>query len=213
MSWKEFITAPVVKPVLIGVGLLSFQQLDGINAVLFNAADIFSKAGIKEPKLASLPLTGVQLIGNMITLLTLDKIGRRIPLYSGALGMAASLIGLGVYFELYQKFSSITWLSILSSVSYCFFYSMSWGPVPWIVMAEIIPLRARGLGTGISTVACWVTLFLVTETYSTLAGALRNQGVMWFYAGLCFFAYIFVIIFVPETKKRSLEEIESIFRN
>ena len=213
MSWKEFITAPVVKPVLIGVGLLSFQQLNGINAVLFNAADIFSKAAIKEPKLASLPLTGVQLIGNMIALLTLDKIGRRIPLYSGALGMAASLIGLGVYFELYQTFSSITWLSILCSVSYCFFFSMSWGPVPWIVMAEIIPLRARGRGTSVCTVACWVTLFLVTETYSTLAGTLKNQGVMWFYAGLCFFAYIFVVIFVPETKKRSLEEIESIFRN
>ena len=212
MSWKEFFTAPVIRPMMLSVGLLSFQQFCGINAVLFNAADIFAKAGLSDAKLASLPLTAVQFLGNIMTCLLVDRIGRRIPLWTAALGMATSLIGLGVYFQIYKIVDSISWLSTFCSVLFCFFYSLAWGPVPWIVMGEIIPLRARGLGTGFSTAACWITLFLVTKTYVSLVDVFGNQGVCWFYAGLCFFAFIFVVLFVPETKGRSLEEIESSFQ-
>lgn len=212
MSCKEFFTTPVIKPVMLSVGLLCFQQFCGINAVLFNAADLFSKAGLSDAKLASLPLTAVQLIGNVIACLLVDRIGRCSPLWIAALGMAGSLTGLGVYFEIYETVSGISWLSIFCSVLFCFFYSLAWGPIPWIVMAEIIPLRARGLGTGISTVACWVTLFLVTKTYVTLDDAFGDQGVCWFYAGLCCCAVAFVVLLVPETKGKSLEEIESSFQ-
>ena len=212
MSCKEFFTGPVIKPVILSIGLLSFQQFCGINVVLFNAADIFAKAGLSDAKLASLPLTAVQLIGNVLACLLVDKIGRCIPLWTAALGMATSLIGLGVYFEIYEAVASISWLSIFCSVLFCFFYSLAWGPIPWIVMGEIIPLRARGLGTGLSTVACWVTLFLVTKTYVTLDEALGDQGVCWFYAGLCCCACGFVVLLLPETKGRSLEEIESSFQ-
>lgn len=211
MSCREFFTAPVIKPVMLSVGLLSFQQFCGINAVLFNAADIFSKAGLSDAKLASLPLTAVQLIGNLITCVIVDRIGRCIPLWTSALGMATSLIALGIYFAIYDAVANISWLSILCSVLFCFSYSLAWGPIPWIVVSEIIPLRARGLGTGLSTVACWVALFLVTKTYVNLDKAIGKQGVCWFYAGLCCCACGFVIFLVPETRGRSLEEIESSF--
>lgn len=213
MSYQEFFTSPVMKPLMLSVGLLSFQQFCGINAVLFNAAEIFSKAGVSDAKLASLPLTGVQLIGNLLTCFLVDRVGRCLPLWTSALGMAISLIGLGVYFEIYESVAHISWLSILCSVLFCFFYSLAWGPIPWIVMAEIIPLRARGLGTGLSTLACWVALFLVTKTYVTLDSAIRDQGVCWFYAGLSCVACAFVVLLVPETKGRSLEEIESSFQS
>lgn len=180
---------------------------------MFNAAGIFSKAGLGDPKLASLPVSLVQLLGTIITCFLVDRIGRRILLWTNALGMAASLIGLGVYFQIYENTADISWLAVLTSVLFSFFFSAAWGPVPWVVMSEIIPLRARGVGTGLATMTCWVMFFLVTKTYVTLESAFGNQGVCWFYAGFNFAAFVYVVAFVPETKGRTLEEIELSFRH
>ncbi|KAL9959646.1 hypothetical protein ACROYT_G032986 [Oculina patagonica] len=210
---QEFVTAPVAKPILISVILLALQQVCGINAVMFNAAGIFSKAGLGDPKLASLPVSIVQLLGTIMTCFLVDRIGRRILLWTNALGMAASLIGLGVYFQIYENTADISWLAVLTSVLFSFFFSAAWGPVPWVVMSEIIPLRARGVGTSLATMTCWVMFFLVTKTYVTLESAFGNQGVCWFYAGFNFAAFVYVFVFVPETKGRTLEEIELSFRH
>jgi len=210
---QEFFTAPVVKPLLISVGLLCLQQVTGINVVLFNAADIFSKGGLSDPKLASFPVSIVQLVGTLIASFLVDKIGRRLLLWTNALGMGISLIGLGVYFQIYQTTSSISWLSILTSVLFSFFFSLAWGPFPWVVMAEIIPFRARGVGTSLATMICWIMFFVVTKTYVSLESAFGNQGACWFYAGWCFVAFVIVVLFVPETKGRTLEEIEESFHS
>ena len=197
---------------LISVGVLSLQQLCGMNAVLFNAADIFSKAGLSNPKLASFPVSIVQLVGTLMACFLVDRIGRRVLLWTNALGMATSLIGLGVYFEIYKTTEAISWLSILTAVLFSFFFSLAWGPVPWVVMAEFIPLRARGVGTSVAALTNWVLVFVVTKTYVTLEEAFGNQGVCWFYAGWCCVAFIFVVLFLPETKGRTLEEIEFSFQ-
>ena len=181
--------------------------------MLFNAADIFSKAGLSDPKLVSFPVSVVQLVGTLIACLLVDKIGRRLLLWTNALGMAISLIGLGIYFKIYQTTNAISWLSILTSVLFSFFFSLAWGPVPWIVMAEIIPLRARGLGTGLATMTSWIMFFLVTKTYVTLESAFGNQGVCWFYAAWCCVAFVIVVLLVPETKGKTLEEIEASFHS
>ena len=198
---------------LISAALLFLQQFSGINAILFNAADIFSKAGLSDPKLASSPVGIVELAGNIMVFFLVDRYGRRILLWTNALGMAASLIALGVYFQIYEITPGISWLSILSSVLFSFFFSFAWGPVPWIVMAEIIPLRARGVGTSLATMTCWIIFFVVTKTYVPLESSIGNQGVCWFYAGWCFVAFLIVVLFVPETKGRTLEEIESAFHS
>jgi len=181
--------------------------------VLFNAADIFSKGGLSDPKLASFPVSIVQLVGTLIASFLVDKIGRRLLLWTNALGMGISLIGLGVYFQIYQTTSSISWLSILTSVLFSFFFSLAWGPFPWVVMAEIIPFRARGVGTSLATMICWIMFFVVTKTYASLESAFGNQGACWFYAGWCFVAFVIVVLFVPETKGRTLEEIEESFHS
>ena len=188
------------------------QQFCGINAILFNAADIFSKAGLSDPKLASSPVSIVELAGNVMAFFLVDRYGRRILLWTNALGMAASLIGLGVYFQIYETTTGISWLSVLTSVLFSFFFSLAWGPVPWVVMAEIIPLRARGVGTSLSAMVVWITLFAVTKTYESLESSIGSQGVCWFYAGWCFVAFLIVVLFVPETKGRTLEEIERSFQ-
>ena len=181
--------------------------------MLFNAADIFSKAGLSDPKLVSFPVSAVQLIGTVAACFLVDKIRRRVLLWTNALGMGISLIGLGVYFEIYQSTSAISWLSILTSVLFSFFFSLAWGPVPWLYTAEVIPLRARGIGTSLATISSWVSFFLVTKTYVTLESAFGNQGACWFYAGWCCVAFVIVVLFVPETKGKTLEEIESSFQS
>jgi len=193
------------------VGLLFFQQITGINAVLFNAADIFSKAGLGDPKLASLPVSLVQLAGTVSACYLVEKMGRRLLLWTNALGMGISLIGLGVYFEIYKEHSGLSWLSILTSVLFSFFFSLAWGPVPFLYMAEVIPLKARGVGSSLATMASWVSLFVVTGTYSNLESEFGNQGACWFYAAWCFVAFVVVVLFVPETKGKTLEEIEVSF--
>ncbi|KAJ7379390.1 Solute carrier 2 (Facilitated glucose transporter) member 8 [Desmophyllum pertusum] len=125
---QEFFTVPVAKPVLISVGVLSLQQLCGMNAVLFNAADIFSKAGLSNPKLASFPVSIVQLVGTLMACFLVDRIGRRVLLWTNALGMATSLIGLGVYFEIYKTTEAISWLSILTAVFVFFLLFPGMGP-------------------------------------------------------------------------------------
>ena len=213
ITCQEFFTAPVIKPVLISVGLLCLQQVTGINVVLFNAADIFSEAGLADPKLASFPVSIVQLFGTLIACFLVDKLGRRLLLWTNSLGMAISLIGLGIYFKIYQSTISISWLSILTSVLFSFFFSLAWGPVPWVYMAEIIPLRARGVGTSLATMICWIMFFLVTKTYVTLESAFGNQGACWFYAAWCCVSFVIVFLFVPETKGKTLEEIEASFHS
>ena len=181
--------------------------------MLFNAADTFSKAGLGDPKLVSLPVSLVQPAGTVSACYLVEKIGRRLLLWTNALGMGVSLLGLGVYFQIYQSHSGISWLSILTSVLFSFFFSLAWGPVPWLYTAEVIPLRARGVGTSLATISSWASLFLVTRTYANLESAFGNQGACWFYAAWCFVAFVIVVLFVPETKGKTLEEIEASFHS
>ena len=209
-----------------------FQQFCGVNAVLFNAATIFGTAGFSNGKLVSITVGLVQFVGTGLACLLMDKAGRRILLLTTALGMCVSLVALGVYFEIYippttppptdggsllgsisQSVSAekISWLSILSIVLFYFFFSLAWGPVPWLVMSEIFPLRARGPASSFAALTNWAMAFTVTKTFKSMVATLNNQGVYWFYAGFCFLAFLFVYLLMSETKGKSLEEIEALF--
>ena len=216
-----------------------FQQFCGVNAVLFNAADIFAIAGFSDGKLVSIAVGLVQFLGTGLACLLMDKAGRRILLWTTALGMCMSLLALGVYFEIYipppttppptdgslasdtvfqlgsisrsVPAKTISWLSILCIVLFNLIFALAWGPVPWLVMSEIFPLRARGPASSFATLVNWTLAFVVTKTYDSMADTLSIQGVYWFYAGCCFLGFIFVYLLMPETKGKTLEEIEALF--
>lgn len=210
-----------------------FQQFCGVNAVLFNAAHIFAEAGFKDGKLVSIAVGLVQFVGTALACLVMDKAGRRILLWTTAIGMCVSLAALGVYFEIYippegessasetvsllgsishsVPAKKISWLSILCIVLFNLMFALAWGPVPWLVMSEIFPLRARGPASSFATLANWTLAFVVTKTYQSMVDALFIQGVYWFYAGFCLLAFIFVLVLMPETKGKTLEEIETMF--
>ena len=201
--------------------------------MLFNAAHIFAIAGFTQGKLVTIAVGAVQFVGTALACLLMDKAGRRILLWTTALGMCVSLLVLGIYFEIYippkdsgsasdtvsllgsishsVPAKSISWLSILCLVLFNLIFALAWGPVPWLVMSEIFPLRVRGPASSFATMANWTLAFIVTKTYESMASALTIQGVYWFYAGCCFLGFIFVYLLLPETKGKTLEEIEALF--
>ena len=198
--------------------------------MLFNAAHIFAVAGFTDAKLVSISVALVQFFGTGLACLVVDKTGRRILLWTNAILMCVSLLALGVYFEIYippekaAQASSllgsishsvpaekISWLSILCLILFNLGFSLAWGPIPWLVMSEIFPLRARGPASSFATLCNWTMAFVVTKTFEDLQSALTDAGVYWFYAGWCFLGFAVVYFFLPETKGKTLEEIEAMF--
>ena len=211
------------------------QQFSGVNAVLFYAASVFKAAGFDNAKLASISVGLIQFFGTALACLVMDRAGRRILLWTMALGMCITLAGLGFYFEVYIRpngtdstpasdtvsllgsishsveASKISWLSILCLVLFNLEFALAWGPIPWLVMSEIFPLKARSPATGLATLSNWLLAFVVTKTYNSLVSEIMIQGTFWFYSGCSFLGFVFTFFVVPETKGKTLEEIEIMF--
>jgi len=103
------------------------------------------------------------------------------------------------------------WLSLVSLLVYIAFFSLGWGPLPWLITAEVLPARAKSLGGGIATACNWFFAFLTTKEFQALEMGLHNFGAFWLFAGICLFGFVFVYFYVPETRGKSLEEIEAEF--
>ena len=215
MALRDWLSPVIVKPLIISIGLMVFQQCSGINAVVFNAASIFEDAGFTDSKLVTISVGLIQFVGTGLACLIMDKAGRRILLLIMAVGMCVTLVGLGFYFEIIARHSveasKISWLSILCIVLFNLSYSVAWGPVPWLVMSEIFPLQARGPASSIATLSNWLLAFIVTKTFPTMQAGLSVQGTYWFFGGWCFVGFVFVYFLLPETKGKTLEEIEALF--
>lgn len=211
------------------MAVMFFQQFCGINAVLFNCAFIFKEAGFKNGKDVSIIVAAVQFFGTGCACLIVDKAGRKTLLWTTALVMTVSLIALGFFFELAilkegkevsglldsihhsVPVHKISWIAILSLILYNLAFALAWGPVPWLLMSEVFPLRARGIASSISTLFNWSVAFTVTKTFVNFQNAFTPPGTYWVYAGVSFLAFLFVVLRVPETKGKSLEEIERLF--
>jgi len=103
------------------------------------------------------------------------------------------------------------WISLVSLLIFVAVFSLGWGPLPWLITAEVLPARAKSLGGGIATACNWFFAFLTTKEFESLELALQNFGAFWLFAGICLVGVIFVFFYVPETKGKSLEEIEAEF--
>jgi SP family facilitated glucose transporter-like MFS transporter 8 len=157
-------------------------------------------------------IVGAVLVGaTILSCIFADLAGRRILLLISGLLMATSIIVLGVYFYLSTvvHVSNIGWLSLLSLLIFVAFFSIGWGPLPWLVMSEMLPARAKGLAGGLATSVNWLFAFIATKEFEDLQMALNNYGAFWAFGCICFLGVIFVFFFLPETKGKSLEEIES----
>lgn len=205
-------------PLTIGIGLLVLQQLSGINAVLFYSTNIFQSAGISSGNAATCALGAIQVLATAITTWLLDKAGRRLLLIVSAVGMTVSLVLVAVAFFLEgivpkdsHLYTVMGILSLVGLVAMVISFSLGLGPIPWVIMSEILPVNIKGLAGSVATLANWLTAFVTTMTANLLLHW-SSGGTFTIYAVISVFAVVFATCWVPETKGRALEEIQQSFR-
>jgi SP family galactose:H+ symporter-like MFS transporter len=207
---------PLVKPALIiGVSLAIFQQVTGINTVIYYAPTIFQFAGITSASaaiLATVAVGVVNVIMTIVAIMLLDRVGRRPLLLIGLAGMVFSLGLLGAVFFLPSLLSSLGDLAVVGLMLYVASFAIGLGPVFWLLISEIYPLRVRGLAMSIASEANWGFNLIIALTFLTLVQVLGQSGTFWLYALVGVGAWIFAFLLIPETKGKTLEEIEEHWR-
>ncbi len=202
--------------ILIGVALSVFQQFVGINVVLYYAPEIFKKIdpNTDGALLLTIIVGIVNFLFTIIAIKTVDKYGRKPLMIIGALGMAVAMFSLGFVF-----YGGATgYLALACMMLYVASFAMSWGPVTWVLLSEIFPNKIRGKAMAIAVAAQWISNYLVSLTFpmmddNTYLTEYFNHGfAYWIYGVMSLLAMIFVWKFVPETKGKTLEEMEEIWR-
>ncbi len=194
----------------IGVSLALLQQVTGINTVIYYGPQIFQMAGISSNTASILAQTLVGTVNVLLTLVAIffvDRVGRKPLLYIGLAGMFLALTTLGIAFAQPHLSGSLGTIALVSMMVYVGCFAFSLGPIVWLLISEIFPLPARGLGMSISTLANWVGNFLVSQFFLTMINKLGRPLTFWVYAALCVVTILFIRAMVPETKRELLEEI------
>ncbi|XP_043516632.1 facilitated trehalose transporter Tret1-like isoform X1 [Frieseomelitta varia] len=204
-----------LKPVLISLGLMFFQQLSGINAVIFYTVQIFKDAGSSIDENISTIIVGiVNFISTFVAASVIDKLGRKMLLYISGISMCLTLFTFGTFFYVKSTGTDVTsfgWIPLLSLIVYVIGFSLGFGPIPWLMMGEILPVKIRGSAASVATAFNWTCTFVVTKTYEDIVSVIGPYGTFWMFGTIVVVGFVFVIICVPETRGRSLEEIEKRF--
>ncbi len=214
MNICDIFTPRYLKPLFLCLMIHVLQKFSGINAIDFYTESIFQSAGFdKNADIPPVVVSLVAIVGSLPPVLLVDKLGRKPMLISSGFLNCISCFTLGLFYYLYeeQNMTNISWLPIVSLVVYGFGFSMGWGPVAWLVANEIIPLRIRGFGSGLASVVNWTIAFLITKEFPVLVEVTSHYVGFWIFSGMSFLAILFVIFFIPETKGKSLEQIEQYF--
>jgi sugar porter (SP) family MFS transporter len=203
---------PAVRPALVvGVGLAIFQQVTGINTVIYYAPIIIQSAGISSAAGAILATLGIGVVNVVMTIVSmrlLDRMGRRPLLLIGIAGMAVMLGVLALVFHQARPGAIPATLAVAGMMLYVAAFAISLGPIFWLLISEIYPLRLRSSAEGFSAAFNWGANLLVSLTFLTLVQALGSSATFWLYCVLAVASWVFSYYLVPETKGRSLEEIE-----
>jgi sugar porter (SP) family MFS transporter len=211
VPWSALLAPAGRRPLVIGVALAIFQQVTGINTVIYYAPTIFQSAGLSSASVSILATAGVGLVNVIMTVVAmrlLDSAGRRALLLWGLGGMIVMLLVLSAGFYLGTG-GWVALVTVPSVAAYVGFFAIGLGPVFWLLISEIFPLAIRGRGMSVATVANWGSNFAVTLVFPPLVAWLGSAAAFLAFAVLSVGALIFTWRMVPETRGRSLEEIES----
>lgn len=212
---SDLLEASLRPALLAGIGLAIFQQITGINTVIYYAPLILQSAGISSASGAILATAGIGAVNVLMTVVAMrliDRMGRRPLLLIGITGMIATLGLLGLTFHFSDRSGAFAWLAVVSMMTYVASFAISLGPIFWLLIAEIYPLRIRNSCEGLAATFNWGSNLLVTLTFLTLLETLGASRTFWLYGACAIAAWIFSYYRVPETKGRTLEQIEEFWR-
>ncbi len=192
---------------LVGVVLAILQQVTGINAIMYYAPEIFKKTGAgTDASLTQTIIVGaVNLVFTLVSLWLIDRVGRKVLLLIGSAVMAISLLVVGYAFHTGNTAGPLVLVFVLLFVAA---FAVSFGPIVWLIIAEIFPTRIRGRATAIASVALWAADYVVSQTFPILLSGVGSAVTFWMFAIMSVIAFLFTLSIVPETKGRSLEDIE-----
>jgi SP family sugar porter-like MFS transporter len=179
--------------------------------VIFNyAEEVFSAAGYQVSDiLFNIVVTGaVNLVFTFVAIGTVDKLGRRVLMLTGSAGLAIIYTLLGAFYYVHSR--GVHMLALVIAAIGC--YAMSLAPVTWVVISEIFPNRIRGRAVSVAVTVLWVASFILTYTFPLMNRDLGAAKTFWIYAGICVAGFIFIKARLPETKGKTLEEIESLWQ-
>jgi sugar porter (SP) family MFS transporter len=210
-SYRDLLAPAARAALFVGVGLAVLQQVTGINTVIYYAPTIVEKAGINSTSSAILASVGVGVVNVLATVLSLwliGRYGRRHLLMIGVSGMVLGLLALALAFA----GDGSAGLSIAALMIYVASFAISLGPIFWILNAEIYPQKIRGHAAGVGTMANWLSNFAISLTFLPLLKALGDSETFILYAIVAVFTIFFCARYVPETKGKTLDEIETYWR-
>lgn len=206
----------MIMPFVVGIGIMFAQICTGINTIIYYAPTIFKTAGFDSNLTAIYATTGIGVVNFIMTIVAVfftDRIGRKPLLYFGLTGVMLSLFALGTSFAFAGVLgSSLKWVAVGSLVTYIICFAMSLGPIGWILVSEVFPLRIRGIAMSVCTVSNFAFNFFVVGSFPVLLHRIGGAWTFWIFGIVSILCIIFVYFFVPETKGISLEEIESNWR-
>ncbi|XP_062496966.1 solute carrier family 2, facilitated glucose transporter member 6 isoform X2 [Pezoporus occidentalis] len=222
------------KPILIAGGMRFLQQLSGVTCILVYLQSIFKKTSvILKPEYDAALVGLVRLFSVAIAAVSMDKAGRKILLFVSAGVMLVSNLTMGLYIHFVpasqngtianktlvssanpfaEPTNYITLIPLLATMFFIMGYAMGWGPITWLLMSEILPLKARGVASGLCVVLSWLTAFALTQSFLLAVNTFGLEVPFLFFAVICAGNILFTGCCIPETKGRSLEQIEAFFR-
>jgi sugar porter (SP) family MFS transporter len=211
-SFRAVLTPALRRLVIVGVMMAVFQQITGINTIIYYAPTLLSAAGLGNSAalLANVVNGGVNVAMTIVAIRLLDRAGRRPLLLGGTAGMAIAMIVVALTFAIggSQLHGNTAYIAIAGLLLYTGSFAVGLGPVFWLVISEIYPVKVRGQAMSLATIANWGANFVVTVSFLTLLNAIGNAWTFLLFGGLSVLALGYFRRYVPETKNRSLQDLE-----
>lgn len=202
------------RALMIGFGLMFFQQVSGINIVIFYSTIIFEATDTEiDANYQTIIVGSVLLISTLFASFTVDRLGRKILLGVSSATMTVMLGALGAYFYLLENefdVSNLTWLPLTSLSIFLVAFSFGYGPVPWLMLSEVYSKEYNAIASPITASFNWLLAFAITSTFNYISDAIGIGATFWIFAGLTFIGFFFSVFIVIETKAKTMVEIQRI---
>ncbi|XP_046418188.1 facilitated trehalose transporter Tret1-like isoform X1 [Neodiprion virginianus] len=211
-SFLEAIRTQVArKGLIVAFGLMMFQQLSGVNAIIFYTGSIFGEGGSMSSETSTIIVGVIQVVAVFASTLVVDKLGRKILLISSSTVMTIGAFTVGIYFYLSHTgvdVSAYNWIPLIAVSLFIFMFNLGLGPIPWMMVGELFAPQIKGIAGSSACLFNWIMAFLVTKFYSDLVTAFGNYTTFWIFSVVCALSIVFFVFVVPETKGKTLEQIQ-----